>query len=131
MIEELTIKNGKLDLEFNKYNYTYTVGIEDDVSSLVFDYKLEDGYELSILDNKIDKDEGIVYLKSSNGNESYTYTLLVYKETAYQATMIDNYKDSLNVPKEEPTVSFVYIAAGCFLILLIIFVALFRKRKKI
>lgn len=131
MLEELVILNGKLDLKFDKYNYIYTVSVSNNIESLNINYKVSDGYQVNIIDNILDKEENYVYLKVFNNDEINTYTLIVNKESEYTTSLIEDYKRSLEVNKEEFDPSkIILIGVTCFIILLIIFILLFMRKKK-
>ncbi len=131
MIEDLKILNGDLELAFNEYTYFYTVKVASDIEALEFDYKLEPDCYVKIRDNSLKYGDNTVYVDVYNVDKTITYTFSVYKEDLEQVNGIDDYKKSLEVVNIE-TVD-VYkvqtLAISIFLILIIIFTLLFKKKR--
>ena len=133
MIEELTIKNGDLELKFNEYTYFYTVKVENDVTSLEFAYKIGEDTNINIRNNYLDNDNNEVYLDVYNVDEIVTYTFYVYKEDTTLSSGIDNYKKSLEVVEIDENYPYKVegLCIGIFFVIIIIFSIIFRRKKKV
>lgn len=130
MIEELNILNGKLDLEFDKYNNIYTVEVEENINKLEFTYKISEGYNISVNNNVLDEDINYVYVNVYNDTDFNTYTFIVNKNISETTSLIDDYKSKIFVKEEKVSKGEVIgIISGCFIILLIVFILLFKKKK--
>lgn len=131
MIKDLKVLNGNLELKFNEYTYEYTITVEKDIESLELEYKLEDDCYISIRDNYLDEEENIVYLDVYNVDEEITYTLYVYKEITNEVLGIDNYKKALEVStnKEVEFYKVQLLTTGIFLLIVIVFSILFRRKR--
>ncbi len=132
MLKDLKILNGNLELAFNEYTYEYTVVVEKDIKELEFEYKLEDDCYIKILNNELKDGENIVYLNVYNLDSEITYTFYVYKDGMAEVNGIDNYMKSLEVStKEEVELYKVQIlTVSVFLILIIIFSIMFRRKRR-
>jgi len=131
MLNDLKILNGNLELKYNKYTYEYTVTVEADINNLEFEYELEEDCYLNIRNNKLNEGENIVYLDVYNVDREETYTLYVYKETTNLVSGIDAYKQSLAVAGNEETETYKIqlLSVGVFILIVVIFALIFRKKK--
>ena len=130
MLNDLEILNGELSPEFDIYNDIYSVTITEDVDELVIDYEVSDGYIVNIVDNKdLTAGENSVYLQVIKDEEINTYTLLVYKESSEPVFNYEYIPESIEVEEELPEYAVHLIIGSCFLIILIVFLLLFKKRK--
>lgn len=130
MLEDLKILNGELSPTFDKYNNIYSVGIKKDVNRLVMEYIVTDGYDINIIDNTdLQEGENKVYIQVFKENEVNIYTLLVYKEVTQTVFDYNEILDPVEVEKELPEYVAPLIGGICFIIILIIFLILFKKRK--
>ena len=130
MIRNLKVLNGNLELKFDQYNYQYTVRVNNDIDHLDFSYDLDKDYNVSIKNNFLDKEENIVFLDVYNIDEEYTYTFYVYKDNNEYISSINNYVNSLEVPIRTTNVlSIQLLVVSMFIILLIIFSLLFKRKK--
>ena len=78
---DLEILNGVMSLNFDKYVNTYTVEVDNSVEKLQFNYKVEDEFQVDVINNEnINEGLNYVYIIVTNKNEQNTYTLEVYKE---------------------------------------------------
>ena len=131
MLKDLKILNGNLELKYNEYTYEYTVTVDSDVSSLEFEYVLDDDCYIDIKDNVLDKKENIVTLDVYNVDKSTTYTFYVYKESDEEVNGIDNYMKSLEVSSTNHVDLYKVqiLSVSLFLTLIIIFSILFHRKK--
>ena len=132
MIEELNILNGDLELKFNEYTYEYTVKVSSDISSLEFSYKLKDDANINIRKNYLDNNS-VVYVDVYNIDERVTYTFNVYKENTISSSGIDNYKKSLEIVDIDPNYNYKVegLCVGVFLVIVIMFSIIFKRKKKV
>ncbi len=131
MLKDLDVLNGNLELKFNEYTYEYTVTVDSDVDALELFYKLDEHANINIRDNELKTQENIVYLDVYNIDNEVTYTLYVYKKETNLTAGINSYKESLEVKaQEEIDIYKVQIlAVSIFLIIIIIFTIMFKKRE--
>lgn len=131
MLEELKILNGTMDLKFDKLNNIYTLSVSSNIEKLEFEYKITEGYNIEVIDNYLDEDINNVYIKVYNDIEENIYTFIVYKESSYTSSLIDDYKNSLNVKKESVNSTYVYsIIIGCIIVIIIFGIILLKPRKR-
>lgn len=130
MLNDLEIINGELSPEFDCLNNIYSVTISENVDELVMDYSVTDGYIVNVIDNKdLASGENEVYIQVIKDEEINTYTLLVYKESSEPVFNYDYNLDTVEVEEELPEYIAPLIGGSCFLIILIVFLLLFKKRK--
>ena len=130
MLNDLEIINGELSPEFDCLNNVYSVTISENVDELVMDYSVTDGYIVNVIDNKnLASGENEVYIQVIKDEEINTYTLLVYKESSEPVFNYDYNLDTVEVEEELPEYVAPLIGGSCFLIILIVFLLLFKKRK--
>ena len=131
MINSLKILNGNLELAFNKYIYYYTVKVDSDIVSLIFDYKLDDDWKINIRNNTLNYGNNLVYVDVYNDIESKTYTFSVYKEMTEEVNGIDNYKKSLEINNVSHLELYKVqlLGVGLFLTIVLLFTVLFKRRK--
>lgn len=133
MLVDLKVLNGNLELKYNEYTYEYTVKVDNNVNNLELDYKLKDDCYLKIRNNNLTEGENIVYLDVYNVDTNITYTLYVYKEKAEEVSMIDNYISSIeinNTPNEVEIYKVQILTISVFILIIIIFSIMFRKKSK-
>ena len=130
MLNDLEIINGELSPEFDCLNNIYSVTIPENVDELVMDYSVTDGYIVNVIDNKdLASGENEVYIQVIKDEEINTYTILVYKESSEPVFNYDYNLDTVEVEEELPEYVAPLIGGSCFLIILIVFLLLFKKRK--
>ena len=131
MLKKLEILNGELSLKFDPLNTRYTVNMTSDDKSLKLNLKASDNDEISIFNNYIDGEKTEVVITVYNDEEMMSYYLEVYPKKAEEASKVEDYFDSLEVKTSTYTEEYVapLIAGTCFLIILITFAILFKKRK--
>ena len=130
MLENLKVLNGELSLEFDPYNNIYSVNIAEDVTSLVLEYVVTDGYIVNIIDNEgLEEGENTVYIQVIKDEEINTYTLLVYKEITSPVIDYEYLLEPLEVEEELPEYVAPLIAGSCLIVILIVFLLLFKRKK--
>ena len=131
MLEDLEIVNGTLSPEFDIYNNIYSVDIASDVTSLVINYDVPDGYSVNIIDNAgLTAGENEVYIQVIKDEEINTYTLLVYKENLEEVINYEEFLEPVEIEKEIKPYTPYLIAGCCLLLILITFYVLFLRHKK-
>ena len=132
MLKDLKILNGYLELEYHEYIYEYTVTVTSDINQLEFDYKLENGWSLSVRNNTLKSKENYVYVDVYNNDTTITYTFLVYKENNEAVSSIDTYLNSLeiNIQDNIPLYKVQILSVSIFLILVILFSLIFKTKRK-
>ena len=130
MLLDLEILNGELSPVFDIYNDVYSVTINEDTTSLVMDYEVEDGYVVNIIDNTgLEAGENEVYIQVIKDEEINTYTLLVYKESSEPVFNYEYIPEGVEVEEELPEYVAPLIIGSCLLVILIVFLLLFKRRK--
>lgn len=131
MLEDLKILNGDLELEFNEYTYEYTVVVKEDITSLKFDYILNNDCYINIRNNNINNEENIVYVDVYNIDSQITYTFYVYREDSKMVNGIDNFVSSLEISNNEEIALYKVQILTCsmFLVIVIIFSVIFKRKK--
>ncbi len=132
MINDVKILNGELELKFNEYTYEYTVKVDTYIDKLEFDYTVNDNVSVDIRNNYINEENNIVYLDVYDIDSTVTYTFYVYKENTNMSLGIDNYKKSLEVTVEDKYYDYkvIGLVSCCFLLIIIVFSILFKRKKK-
>ena len=94
------------------------------------DYEAEDGYVVNVIDNTgLEEGENEVYIQVIKDEEINTYTLLVYKESSEPVFNYEYVPEPMEVEEELPEYVAHLIIGSCLLIILIVFLLLFKKRK--
>ena len=131
MLKDLKILNGEMALDFDSLNTNYTVNVVNDDQELKYEYKIDDGYSLSVYGNNLEEGLNEVVFTIYNDKEQMSYYFKVYKEKTTNISMIDNNQTTLNVSADKPAL---YVAPSigvvCFLFILLFFTLLFKKNKK-
>lgn len=134
MLEKLELINGKLDLEFNPYIYTYTGRADNETYSLDFTYELNDEKAVvNIRNNALNQDENYVYIDVFLEEKVTTYTFIIYKENLQNVSKIDNFKASLEVKNQEDVslIKVQILSITLFFFLIILFSLMFKRRKNV
>ena len=99
-LTNLTIEGYNLSPEFNKYNNSYSVAIDEDTTSLDIKYTLEDETaEVEIIGNDlITESEQTVQINITNNTEKQTYTIYVNKNISQNVANINEESLELEVP---------------------------------
>ena len=130
MLKDLKVLNGHLDLPFNEYIYEYTVTINKDITYLDLEYDTLENVFVEVNKNDLNTSnevEIVVY----NDTDIVTYKLYVYKESEQEVNGLLEYKNSLEViDKSIELYKIQILSISLFLILIIIFSFIFRKKCK-
>lgn len=132
MLKKLELLNGKLDLEFNPYIYTYTGRVDNETYSLDFNYELNNEKAVvNIRNNALDKDENYVYVDVFLEEKVTTYTFIIYKENLQNVSKIDNFTTSLEVKKQEDIslIKVQILSISLFFFLIVLFSLMFKRKK--
>lgn len=128
---DLEILNGVMSLKFDKYVNTYTVEVDNSVEKLQFNYKVEDEYQVDVINNEnINEGLNYVYIIVTNKNEQNTYTLEVYKEVTKDVISTSNFETKLEVEQQVNKNTPYIIGTICFVVILIFFLIIFHPRKR-
>ena len=131
MLIDLEIINGILELKYNEYTYEYTVTVENDINNLEFSYKLQGDCYIQIRNNELYNYENIVYLYVYSSYDIITYTFYVYKEKSDEVNFIETFKETLEISSNNDIEVYKVqiLSIGIFLIIIIIFSLMFRRKK--
>ena len=131
MLIDLEIINGILELKYNEYTYEYTVTVENDINNLEFSYKLQGDCYIQIRNNELYNYENIVYLDVYSSYDIITYTFYVYKEKSDEVNFIETFKETLEISSNNDIEVYKVqiLSIGIFLIIIIIFSLMFRRKK--
>ncbi|MBQ4583604.1 MAG: cadherin-like beta sandwich domain-containing protein [Bacilli bacterium] len=131
MLDKLEITNGKLSPEYNKYNDTYTVKIEEDVISLDISYETNDNIKVKIFGNDNLKEGENKIVISINKEDNYEYIYLTAIKESSGAVFSGMYDvTTLEVGNTAPVYVAPLIGASCFLIILTLYAMLFTSKKR-
>lgn len=132
MFKKLEILNGELSVKFDPLNTRYTVKMSTNEEELKINYEIEDDDNISIFNNNITEDDTQVVITVYNDEEMTSYYLEVYKDKNEEANASEDYFKSLEIKSDTYTSEYVapLIAGVCFVLILFLFTALFKKRKK-
>ncbi len=100
-LSSLSVENYTLSPEFDKYNNTYSVNINNEDSKINIIYETEDeSAQVEILNNEfIDQDETTVYINVTNNESKQTYKIIVNKEQEQNVAALNKAALDLSVPK--------------------------------
>ena len=132
MLKKLTILNGELSVKFDPLNTRYTVNMNTSDESLKLAYETEDTDQVSVFNNHIKEGKNEIVITVYNDEEMMSYYLEVYQNTSSAALNSEDYFASLEVKSNQDLPEYVapMIASICFLIILLSFTFLFKKKKK-
>lgn len=131
MLKKLKILNGELSIKFDPLNTRYTVNMTDTSEELKLEIEKDEEDEISIFNNHITNNPTEVVITVYNEEEVMSYYLEVYKMKSETVQGSEDYFASLEVKTDTYTPEYVapLIAGSCFLIILLVFTILFKKRK--
>lgn len=132
MLQELEILNGELSMNFDPLNTKYTIMVNNEQNTLEMKYKLKEDTNITITGNILNEAKNEIVLTVYNDTESMSYYLTVYKEETTTANSNIDLKEEIVLIEKESLPNYVapLIASICFLIILLLFTLLFKKRKK-
>lgn len=133
-LSSLSVSDYNLSPSFDKYNNTYSVTVDQNVTKLNIDYTLEDeSSEVEILDNELITEENhTVTIKVTNNKESQIYKILVNKledQTVGSFTQ-DNIDLSISNKRNMKLVLGIIISLWIIAVLLIRRIMFGRLKKK-
>ena len=132
MLEDLKILNGKMSLKFDPLNTKYTIITDETTTMLDIEYKIKESDNISIIGNNLKDDYTEIIIYTYNEIEHMNYYLYVYKGKKDEVSNNINYFASIETPikKEVSEFTIPCISASCFIIILILFTILFRRKKR-
>ncbi len=130
MLKDLQILNGEMPLPFNSLNTIYTITVKDTETSLNIDYKIDSSDNISIFGNNLTEELNEVVITVYNDTDMMSYYLYVYKEKSLETATDKTVFNSLEINKEAlPSFVIPSIASACFVVILLFFTLLFKKKK--
>ena len=122
-LSSLEIEGYTLSPEFDKYNNSYSVTINEEDTSLKINYVLEDeNSEIKILDNDlITEDDSTVTINVTNNEEQQIYKIYVTKDKDETIANIDNDLTELNITKKFNKKHVISAISICWLIIVLLF----------
>ena len=132
MLKELTILNGEMPLKFVPSNTIYTINLTTNEDILKFDYKIRKEDNISIFNEKLKDGVNEVVLTIYNDKDMMSYYLYVNKDSSVFTSGKENKQIMLDIKKDDAVSEYVAPTIGVvvFLIILLFFTLLFKKRKK-
>ena len=131
MLKDLKIKNGELSVKFDPLNTRYTVNMLTNDRELQIEYTIDPQDEISIYNNPMSEEQNEVVITVYNDEEMMSYYLEVHKEEDKSVNQSTDYFSSIEVEKERSMPGYIAPAIGttCFILILIFYCILFKKRK--
>ena len=126
MLDYLNILNGKLSIQFDKYNNLYTVLVDENTDSLVMDYTTIGDCFVSIEGNvSFQYGENTVLINTYCDNEENVYKLVVYKEYPQKEQIV--FKEVKEDTESKEYLQPVVIGS-CLIVLFLLFIIIFHKK---
>lgn len=127
-MNNLEVLNGEMALKYDKNIDTYSIKVSSDVNALEIRYELDDTSTLNVYGNTLlSPGENKVILACKNNDDIRYITLVVNKEKALKTTSLN--VDYSNEKKVLPSFTIPLIASICFVLILITYYLLFKKKK--
>lgn len=127
-MNNLEVLNGEMALKYDKNIDTYSIKVSSDVNALEIKYELDDTSTLNVYGNTLlSPGENKVILACKNNDDIRYITLVVNKEKALKTTSLN--VDYSNEKKVLPSFTIPLIASICFVLILITYYLLFKKKK--
>lgn len=127
-MNNLEVLNGEMALKYDKNIDTYSIKVSSDVNALEIKYELDDTSTLNVYGNTLlSPGENKVILACKNNDDIRYITLVVNKEKALKTTSLN--VDYRNEKKVLPSFTIPLIASICFVLILITYYLLFKKKK--
>ena len=129
MLDDLQVLNGDMTPKYDKYNNRYTVRVDNNVTKLELDYKINSDNEVNIYGNdSLKEGNNNVFIAITNNNEVNYIYLNVIKE-ASTTEVIGILDDNI----AEDNSSLIYggplIILSCILLIITTYVWLFKYKK--
>ena len=114
----------------NKYNNVYSVSIEENVTELMLEYKTNPEYYVRVIgNNNLVPGDNVVFIEVTTDEYVNSYQLLVYKEYTESVFNVKELVSELEVKKEVPEYAAPLIISIGFIIIVIFYLILFKKKK--
>lgn len=127
-MNNLEVLNGEMALKYDKNIDTYSIKVSSDVDALEIKYELDDTSTLNVYGNTLlSPGENKVILACKNNDDIRYITLVVNKEKALKTTSLN--VDYSNEKKVLPSFTIPLIASICFVLILVTYYLLFKKKK--
>ena len=127
-MNNLEVLNGEMALKYDKNIDTYSIKVSSDVNALEIKYELDDTSTLNVYGNTLlSPGENKVILACKNNDDIRYITLVVNKEKALKTTSLN--VDYRNEKKVLPSFTIPLIASICFVLILVTYYLLFKKKK--
>lgn len=127
-MNNLEVLNGEMALKYDKNIDTYSIKVSSDVNALEIRYELDDTSTLNVYGNTLlSPGENKVILACKNNDDIRYITLVVNKEKALKTTSLN--VDYRNEKKVLPSFTIPLIASICFVLILVTYYLLFKKKK--
>ncbi len=127
-MNNLEVLNGEMALKYDKNIDTYSIKVSSDVDALEIKYELDDTSTLNVYGNTLlSPGENKVILACKNNDDIRYITLVVNKEKALKTTSLN--VDYRNEKKVLPSFTIPLIASICFVLILVTYYLLFKKKK--
>lgn len=133
-LREIIIEGYELDFKYDVYEYEIT--IDENINELKIDYTPFNlnSYTIQTGGFNLNKNKNIVEIKvvSEDGESSNTYKIIVNKTitTFKEESEETNIFGKTSLTKKEKVITFSIICSTSFLILIIVYLILFRRRKR-
>ena len=131
MLKKLVILNGKLSTNFDSLNTIYTVDTDQEVEKLEIEYVIEESDQISIFNNQINNNQSEIVITVYNDEESMSYYLEVYPTKTILKEDNEKYLESLELNQNKAIPKYVtgLIIGTCFIMIFLLFIILFKKKK--
>lgn len=127
-MNNLEVLNGEMALKYDKNIDTYSIKVSSDVDALEIKYELDDTSTINVYGNTLlSPGENKVILACKNNDDIRYITLVVNKEKALKTTSLN--VDYRNEKKVLPSFTIPLIASICFVLILVTYYLLFKKKK--
>ncbi len=131
MLEELIVLNGELSPKYDKYNNKYTVKINENVFKLLFEYVKDSEVEITVYgNNNLKEGENYIVLLVKKGDQKEYIYLNAVKEKDEKVIETFNTTTPLEVANSMPIYGGYLIATSCFLIIVLLYLVMFKRKKK-
>lgn len=128
LINDLNVKNGELSPKFDKYNNYYSITIDNNVTSLDFEYEYnKDLYEVKITNNENLVENKLIYVTIYNkeSKEKNAYIFKVYLENTQ--TTVKTVEEEVPVVKKKQYNYAPLVGAICFILIIFVYYVIFLR----